>query len=147
MEPIISNQRKVVTLFGFSKVHDQNKGYSHTIFELMDKVWKEVRENGLSHKGMNHVVYEDGHHIFAGIELVLPPGDLSELEKKDVIFEKYAYCKHIGPYGELDRTYESIRSSVKASGESHELPLLEIYGHWNEDESKLETEIFYNLKQ
>lgn len=72
MEPIISNQRKVVTLFGFSKVHDQNKGYSHTIFELMDKVWKEVRENGLSHKGMNHVVYEDGHHIFAGIELVLP---------------------------------------------------------------------------
>ncbi|MGQ7887605.1 GyrI-like domain-containing protein [Paenibacillus sp. WC2504] len=146
MEPVIFNQRKMVTLFGFSKTHDQQKRYSDTIFELLDKIWKEVREKGLSYKGTNHVVYENGHHIFAGIELVLPPNEDSLLEKKDVILEKYAYCKHIGPYSELDKTYESIRAKVKASGDIHELPLMEVYGHWNEDETKLETEIFYNLK-
>lgn len=146
MEPIIFNQRKKVTLFGFSKTHDQNKAYGDTIFELLDKVWKEVREKELSHKGTNHVVYEDGDNIFAGIELLLPPNEDTLLEEKDVILEKYAYGKHVGPYSELERTYESIRSIVKSSGEHHELPLLEVYGHWNEDESKLETEIFYNLK-
>lgn len=146
MEPVIIDQSKSFTLFGFSKTHDQNKAYSETIFELLDKVWKEVRNNGLSHKGINHVVYESGHIMFAGIELVSPPNEDSLLEKKEVILEKYAYYKHIGPYRELDNTYKSIRSTVEALGEHHELPLLEVYGHWNEDESKLETEIFYNLK-
>jgi predicted transcriptional regulator YdeE len=146
MDPIIFNQRKKVTLFGVSKIHDQNKAYGDTIFELLDKVWKEVRANELSHKGTNHVVYEDGHNIFAGIELLDTPNEDSLLEEKDVILEKYAYCKHIGPYSQLERTYESIRSIVKSSGEQHELPLLEVYGHWSEDASKLETEIFYNLK-
>jgi predicted transcriptional regulator YdeE len=146
MEPVIINQRKSFTLFGFSKTHDKNKAYSETIFELLDKVWEEVRNNGLSHTGINHIVYESGHIMFAGIELVSPPNEDSLLEKKDVILEKYAYCKHIGPYRELDKTYESIQSTVKALGEHHELPLLEVYGHWKEDESKLETEIFYNLK-
>lgn len=146
MEPIIFNQRKKVTLFGFSKVHDQNRAYGDTIFEILDKVWKEVRENGLSHKGTNHVVYEDGDNIFAGIELLVPPNENTSLEEKDVILEKYVYGKHVGPYSELEKTYESIRSIVNSSGEHHELPLLEVYGHWNEDETKLETEIFYNLK-
>jgi predicted transcriptional regulator YdeE len=146
MEAVIINQSKSFTFFGFSKTHDQNKAYSETIFELLDKVWEEVRNKKLTHTGINHVVYESGHNMFAGIELISPPNEDSLLEKRDVTFQKYAYCKHIGPYRELDKTYESIRSIVKDLGEHHELPLLEVYGHWNGDESKLETEIFYNLK-
>ncbi|MBP1963359.1 GyrI-like domain-containing protein [Paenibacillus aceris] len=146
MEPVISNQSKSFTLFGYSKTHDPNKAYSETIFELLDKVWAEVRNKKLSHTGMNHVVYEVDHEIFAGIELISPPNEDSLLEKRDVTFQRYAYCKHIGPYSQLDETYESIRSIVKESREHHVLPLLEVYGHWNEDESKLETEIYYNLK-
>ncbi|MCZ8512500.1 hypothetical protein O9H85_08735 [Paenibacillus filicis] len=146
MEPVIIHQSKSFTLFGFSKIHDQNKAYSETIFELLDKVWKEVRNKELSHTGINHVVYDSDHIIFAGIELISPPNEDSLLEKRNVILQKYTYCKHIGPYKELNKTYESIKSTVKALGEHHELPLLEVYGHWNADETKLETEIFYNLK-
>jgi effector-binding domain-containing protein len=146
MEPVIINQRKMFTLFGFSKTHDQNKVYSETIFELLDKVWKEVRNNGLSHTGINHVVYDNGHNMFAGIELTSPPNEDSLLEKRDVTFQKYAYCKHIGSYSELDKTYKSMKSTVKAVGEHLVLPLIEIYGHWNEDESKLETEILHTLQ-
>jgi predicted transcriptional regulator YdeE len=145
METIIINERKTFTLFGFSKLHDQNKAYSETIFELLDQVWEEVRNKALSHTGINHVVYDIDHIIFAGIELLSPPDGYSSLEKRDVILQKYAYCKHIGPYNDLDKTYRSIKSTIQALGEIHEAPIMEIYGHWNEDESKLETEILYNL--
>ncbi len=135
-------------MFGFfSKLHDENKAYSETIFELLDQVWAEVRNKELSHTGINHVVYEADHIIFAGIELISPPNGDTLLENKDIILQKkYAYCKHIGPYSELDKTYRSIQSTIEALGEHHEAPLLEIYGHWNDDESKLETEILYNLR-
>ncbi|MCM3001427.1 GyrI-like domain-containing protein [Paenibacillus cellulositrophicus] len=145
VEPVIKTERKAFTLFGCSKAHDPGKPYSETIFELFDQVWHEVRSKELAHKGINHVVYEQGNIVFAGIELVTPPEDNSVLKKKDVVLEKYAYGKHIGPYGELDATYRRIDALVQAAGEHKELPLIEVYGHWNEDESKLETEIYHNL--
>ncbi|MCJ8014198.1 GyrI-like domain-containing protein [Paenibacillus sp. KQZ6P-2] len=145
MEPVIRKERKAFTLFGCSKAHDPGKPYSETIFELFDQVWREVRSKELSHRGINHVVYDQGNLVFAGIELMTPLKEDSILKKKDVVFEKYAYGKHIGPYSELDTTYQSIRALVQAAGEQHGLPLMEMYGHWHEDESKLETEIFYNL--
>ncbi|CAG7600040.1 hypothetical protein PAESOLCIP111_00361 [Paenibacillus solanacearum] len=146
MEAVIINESKTFILYGFSKLHDQSKPYSATIFELLDRVWEEVRNNKLSLSGINHVVYEDGHHMFAGIELISPPEGDSLLEKKIVHFQKYAYCKHIGPYNKLDESYQKVRTLAENSGGEIELPLIEVYGHWTDDESKLETEIFHNLK-
>jgi effector-binding domain-containing protein len=146
MEAAIINQSKTFTLYGHSKVHDQNKPYSATIFELLDRVWEEVRNKKLSHTGISHVVYEVSHHMFAGIELISPPEGDCSLEVKMISFQKYVYCKHIGPYSKLDATYQKIRSLVETSDDELELPLIEVYGHWTEDESKLETEIFHNLK-
>lgn len=146
MLPVIVNQSKAFVLFGFSQIHDPNEAYSKTIFGLLDKVWEEVRSHTLEHGGINHVVYEADGRLFAGIELFAAPHQDVALEKKTVMLQKYVYCKHIGPYSRLEDTYRSIRAAVEAAGERHEPPLLEVYGHWNADESKLETEIFYNLE-
>jgi predicted transcriptional regulator YdeE len=146
MEITIINQRKTFKLYGFSKLHEHNKPYSETIFELLDQVWKEVKNKELSHTGINHVLYDADNIIFAGIELISAQEPDSLLEKRDVNFQIYAYFKHIGPYSELNEINRSIQSTIKALGEHHEAPVLEIYGHWNDDESKLETEILYNLK-
>jgi effector-binding domain-containing protein len=138
------NEPRTYTLFGFSGVHDQNKAYGETITALLDRVWTEVRSRGLAHGGINHVVY-DGSNIFAGIELIAPVGEVG-LEKKELAFDRYASCKHIGPYRELGTTYRNMKLAVEAQGEQCEAPFMEIYGHWNEDESKLKTEIVYILK-
>lgn len=87
MEPVIIHQSKSFTLFGFSKTHDQHKAYSETIFELLDKVWKEVRNKEHSHTGINHVVYDSDHIIFAGIELISPPNKI-HYWKKEMLFYK-----------------------------------------------------------
>ncbi|MBS4218662.1 GyrI-like domain-containing protein [Bacillus sp. FJAT-49711] len=146
MEAVIVNQEKTLILFGFSKLHDPSRAYSETMFELLDRVWEEVRNKNLSHKGINHVVYDTGQIVFAGIELISPSEENSLLEQRVIHFKKYAYCKHNGPYSELDKTYKKIQSVLEISGEDHQLPIMEIYGHWNEDESKLETEIIYILE-
>lgn len=145
MEPVIAHQPKRFVLFGLSKVHDPDKAYSVTIFELLDQVWAEVRSKNLSHTGLNHVVYDDGHIVFAGIELLAPPNEGTLLAKRDVILQKYAYCKHLGPYGNLDETHKRVQAAAGAAGEQRCSPTLEVYGHWNDDESKLETEIYYTL--
>ncbi|TVY08856.1 GyrI-like domain-containing protein [Paenibacillus cremeus] len=146
MEPFVFDHNKTFTLYGFSKRHeDPSKPYSATMFELMDKLWGEVRSKGLSHKGINHVVYDLDQVVFAGIELTDAPQDDSQLERREVVLEKYAYCKHIGPYSQLGQTYERIQSAIQAAGEQVKAPSLEVYGHWNADESKLETEIYFQL--
>lgn len=146
MTPTIVEGSKEFALFGFSHMHDPNDPYSKTIFGLLDKVWAEVRSKALDHSGINHVVYEADGRIFAGIELLAPPRQDVALEKKTVVFQKYAYFKHIGPYTQLESAYRRIRATAEAAGKQQTHPFMEVYGHWNEDETKLETEIFYNLK-
>jgi len=146
MELTIMNQGRTFELYGYSKIHDPNKSYGQEIIELLDRVWPEVRSKGYSHAGINHVVYDADGALFAGIGLLSPPDAESSLQKREWILQKYASYTHIGPYSLLGAAHSSIQSTLKASGESYMLPTLEIYGHWNEDESKLETEILYTLQ-
>ena len=39
-----------------------------------------------------------------------------------------------------------MRNELDAQGYETELPYIEIYGHWNNDETKCETELFMSLK-
>lgn len=141
----IITQPKTFTLYGFSKIHDADKAYSTEMFELMDKVWAEVRAKQLDHKGINHVVYDCGNVVFAGIELITDDVEAS-LEKKQVTLRKYAYYKLIGPYSEIKNVYNNIQAKIEELGLTSSCPNMEIYGHWNEDESKLETEIYVSVE-
>ena len=142
----IINQPKTITLYGVSKVHDENKDYSAEIFELLDRVWPEVREKSLAHTGINHVVYDCEDVVFAGIELKSPDEPETSLVKMEYTFQRYAYWKHIGPYSELEDVYNKIFLRIKDLGLTSGCPNMEIYGHWNNDESKLETEIYITLE-
>ncbi|MDB5083603.1 MAG: GyrI-like protein, partial [Bacilli bacterium] len=109
----IVTQPKTLTLYGFSKVHDAHKEYSTEMFELMDKLWAEVREKQLVHAGINHVVYDCGNIVFTGIELNISGEPETRLEKKQVTLQKYAYWKHIGPYSEFENVYNEIEAQLK----------------------------------
>ncbi|MCL6444004.1 MAG: GyrI-like domain-containing protein [Alicyclobacillus sp.] len=138
------SQPKTFTLHGFSTVHDADKAYSTEMFELMDKLWAEVREKQLPHLGINHVVYDCGNIVFAGVELSGEPD--TSLEKRQVTFQKYAYYKHIGPAAKLGDAYSGIEAKLKELGLTSTCPSMEIYGHWTVDESKFETEILISVK-
>jgi effector-binding domain-containing protein len=134
-----------VDIYGFSGVAI-NKDYSVTAFKLMGKMWQVVKSNNLKNKGFNIWAYEQGQMVFAGVELNDIPIQDTGLEQKTITLSKYAYYKHIGPYQLIKQAGQNMTDTLKSKGYETILPYIEIYGHWSNDETKLETELLMSLK-
>jgi effector-binding domain-containing protein len=134
-----------LSLYGFSGIA-RKKDYAGTAFKLMDKMWQTVKSNNLKNKGLNISVYEQNEIVFAGVELNEIPNQNYGLEQKNFILLKYAYYKHIGPYHLIKQAVQNMTDDLKMKGFEIHLPYIEIYGHWSNDESKLETELLFSLK-
>jgi len=145
MKTEIITQELTLDLYGFSGIA-LNRDYVGTAFKLMDKMWQVVKSNELANKGKNIWIYEKDHGVFAGVELVNTPAANIPLEFKSLTFTKYAYYKHIGPYSLIKQAYQAMIDEIKMQGFESCLPNVEIYGHWTNDESKLETELLMGLK-
>ena len=112
----------------------------------MDKMWHTVKLNNLQTKGLNIWVYDQNEKIFSGVELNDIPEYNTGLEQEIITLTKYAYYKHIGAYSLLKQVGQNLRDELKRKGFQTRLPYIEIYGHWTNDETKLETELLMNLK-
>lgn len=141
----IRTEPLIVTLFGASTVHDSKKCYGEEIRTLLDRVWPVIRAGGLKHKGINWVVYEAGHSIFAGVEIEHSAA-VAGLEQKAVRLDRYAACKHVGPYHLLSQTGDAMKAELRKRGLVSGPPYIEVYGHWNDDPAKLETELIHALR-
>lgn len=141
----IINDPLSLSIYGFSGIA-ANRDYAGTAFKLMDKMWQVVKSNNLSNKGLNIWVYEKDHAVFAGVELNDVPSEGTELEQKSITLLKHATYMHIGPYSLLKQAIQNMKDDLKRRGYEPVLPHIEIYGHWTNDEAKLETELVMALK-
>ena len=132
-------------IYGFSGAA-LNKDYTGTAFRLSGKMWEMVKSKKLKNKGMNIWVYEPNEMVFTGIELDDIPENGTGLEQKIITLTKYAYYKHIGPYNLIKQVGLDMQTELKRKGFEILLPYIEIYGHWTNDETKLETELHMSLK-
>jgi hypothetical protein len=133
-----------IELHGFSAVAaDGNWGKMG--MQLMDRMWKEVRSGGLQNKGLNVWVYGPGNTMFCGVELIGSPPVDSGLGRMEVSLPRYVYYKHIGSYDRIKESGLRVSEEARQAGIKTGLPYLEIYGHWTEDVSKLETELLWAL--
>ncbi len=141
----IINKPLELTIYGFSDTA-LNKDYAGTAFKLMDKMWQTVKSNALRHKGLNIWVYDENENVFAGVELYNSPKHDIGLQQKNFTLVRYAYYKHVGPYHLLRQTGQNMINELMDRGFETSFPTVEIYGHWTNDESKLETEVLMSLK-
>jgi len=141
----IINEPLRLHMHGFSGIAI-NKDYSGTAFKLMDRMWQTVKANNLKNKGLNIWVYEQGERVFAGVELNEIPGQETGLEQKTVTLLKYAHYKHIGSYHLIKQAGKNMTDELKSKGYETVLPYIEIYGHWTNDETKIETLLLMALK-
>ena len=142
---VVINQNLTFEIHGFSGTA-MDKDYAGTAFKLMDKMWQIVKSNNLKNKGLNVWVYESLDRVFAGVELNEPSKQDLGLEQKSVTLQKYAYYKHVGSYNKIKETGQAMRRELENRGLDMILPYIEVYGHWSNDETKLETELFMCLK-
>lgn len=140
MEIEIRNKLLILDLFGFSGTAI-DKDYTGTAFKLMDKMWKTVKANNLDNKGLNIWVYEQNEKVFAGVEIDHSSKQGTQLEHKIISLKKYTCFKHVGPYNLIKKTRQEMTNELDRKGLKAISPYIEIYGHWINDESKLETEL------
>ena len=100
----------------------------------------------MKNKGKNIWVYGAADKVFAGVELDSPADNSFGLEKMTIDIEKYAYFKHIGSYNLIKQAGQRMTNELTKQGYEIIHPYTEIYGHWNKDEGKLETELIMCLK-
>jgi hypothetical protein len=141
----IINEPLSLNIHGFSGIA-VNKDYAGTAFKLMDKMWQAVKSNNLKNKGLNIWVYEQGERVFAGVELNEIPNQDTGLEQKSITLLNYARYKHVGPYNLIKKAGQNMTDELKSKGFETILTYIEIYGHWTNDETKLETDLLMTLK-
>ena len=134
-----------LSIYGFSGIAT-NKDYAGTAFKLSGKMWQTVKENDVKNKGKNIWIYEKDEKVFAGVELDNILSNEIGLEHKVISLNKYAYYKHVGSYNLIKQAGLDMKSELKSKGYVTDLPYIEIYGHWTNDETKCETELFMSLK-
>jgi len=135
-----------LTIYGIEGIA-YNKDYVKTAFALSGKMWDVVKSNGLENKGKNIWMYDSEDRVFAGVELEKYSGSqVSGLQEKRIHLEKYAYYKHVGAYSLIREVGQKMTAYLTTRGLEVVLPYIEIYGHWSNDETKLETELLMCLK-
>jgi effector-binding domain-containing protein len=124
---------------------------SATIGELLGDVWGYIRAHGDLEPRHSVVVYrgdpgagpadiEVGVQVGRRFDGTSPSGiRCSELPAGEVV-----RAIHRGPYDQMASAYNAIGEWAKAGG--HRLSTSwEVYGDWDEDPAKLETEIYFLL--
>ncbi len=149
MQPEIRSVPLDYTIFGYSVRHDPSKRFGEEIMTLLNRVWPVLKGNAIPNDGINRVVYEADCTVFAGIVLGAGAEEIpavAGLERKTIRLTHYAVWKHVGPYHLLPATGAAMTKALEAAGHRMGWPMVEVYGHWTSDESKLETQTFVALR-
>lgn len=135
---------------GWAKMSD----VSQQIHVTMDIVWKFVKENGIENDGQNVVIYRmepgasfenEGCAIFCGPGIKKPFEPKGGVAPDETPGGTVATTRHVGPYSEIHFAHDAIHKWSGANKRLLKGACWEVYGHWNEHESKLVTDIFYQL--
>jgi len=112
----------------------------------MHKLWQIVAQHQLQHNGINVWVYEGNDTMFCGVALSEPPAAACGLECKAIELQRYILYKHVGPYEKIRERCMAAQDIFRQRGLQTRYPYLEVYGHWTDDASKLETELIWCLQ-
>jgi effector-binding domain-containing protein len=89
---------------------------------------------------------KDGVTAEVGVEVSGPFEAIDEVVYSSTPLGEVASTLHIGPYSNLGRAYDALAQWCKEHNRPRAKIYWEVYGDWNEDPDKLETEVFYLLE-
>ena len=119
------------------------------LITLLDRVYLQVRAGMITQDGHNVFVYRDATKDSVTAEVgVEVAGSFDAID--DVVYSstpsgKVASTLHIGPYSDLGRAYDALAQWCREHNHPRAKTYWEVYGDWNEDPARLETEVFYLL--
>jgi effector-binding domain-containing protein len=127
---------------------------SKVVPEACGLVWKTVKAAQVKDAGRHVAVYRDAGdgllEIEVGVEVDTPFPGRDEVLGSVIPAGDAATVTHFGPYRKLGEAHRAIRQWCAEQGRTLANANWELYGHWldewNNDPSKIRTDIFYSLK-
>jgi effector-binding domain-containing protein len=120
---------------------------------LLDEVYGFVRgrgdlaTGGEGERWQNMMLYKDQRpDVEVGVLVSQPFEPHGRVVCSQLPGGEVATAVHRGDYGGLGATHDAVRAHVSAFGRELAGPCWEVYGHWREDPSELETEVFWLLR-
>jgi effector-binding domain-containing protein len=118
---------------------------------MLDEVYAAVKAAGMDGVGrgerwQNVMLYKDDvPNVEVGVLAAGPYSGAGNVISSALPGGVTAAATHRGPYAGLDLAHRAIRDWCATQGRALAGARWEIYGHWREDPSELETEIYYLL--
>jgi effector-binding domain-containing protein len=115
---------------------------------LMDRVWAVVRALGVEPIGHNVAIYrlrDNGLDLEIGVQVAGPFEAVDGVEPSQTPSGPCARTLHTGPYSGIRQATDAVIAWGRETGRSFTGVSWEVYGDWNDDESKLQTWIHFQL--
>ena len=119
------------------------------IRRMFDVVYAWLKAAPVRQAGHNYALYDRGVHrellVRVGFPVSGPFADTSSVKCIERGAGRAARAVHVGPYSELHRTYAELHAWVRREGLRLGSQSWEVYGDWQDDPSRLETELYLRL--
>ena len=114
--------------------------------ELLDEVYRAVAAGAFAQTGHNVMVYlDDVPHVEVGVQVAGSFRPHGEVVPSSLPGGPAAMTVHRGPYRRLEDAHRAVRVWCREHGYPLTGVRWEIYGDWEEDPARLETEVWYQL--
>ena len=120
------------------------------IRRMFDVVYSWLKSAPVQQVGHNHALYDKGSSrdlvVRVGVPVSGPFPDSPSVKCVPLVAGRAARALHVGPYSELHRTYGDLHSWCRREGLRISSQSWEVYGDWQADSSRLETELYLRLR-
>ncbi len=119
------------------------------IIGMFDIVYTWLRESAAKQVGHNYAIYDQfsaaGMRMRVGFPVSAPFDDGSLVRCLELGVATAAHTKHIGPYSGLHAAYSELNKWCSRESLNRAAFSWEEYGDWDDDPSKLVTDIYIKL--
>lgn len=120
------------------------------LIPLLDRAYIQVHAGKIIQSGQNVFVYKDNTKervtVEVGVEVAGPFEDVEDVVYSSTPSGEVASTLHVGPYSDLGSAYDALTQWCQEHHRAQMNVYWEVYGDWEEDPAKLQTEVFCLLQ-
>lgn len=139
----IVNAPIMIQVLGIELQHDPARTYGEEITgeKGLGWVWSKIPRPKPESIGRNVAVYDLHGRLFVGVECSDDTLQVNGLQNRLFTIKDCVRYIQRGSYSKFAESYDQIQALFATHAWEKGYPTIEIYGHWEEDESKLTVEI------
>ena len=119
---------------------------SARVIQLFDQVYAFLPTAGITHPGLNIILYRSGCiDLEAGVQVPEAFQGSDTVHCSSLPAGRTVHTTHFGPYSGLGEAHQVVQDWCRQRGLKTSEISWEIYGHWNDDPALLRTDIYYLL--